>query len=85
MPMRAAFSMMRQIFLVTVNPDNVFQRAGHAGFFVRLELRDIKHNIRIYHVPSDKVLVLSWCVRSLQQIRVVHGDPKFAVIGCNRL
>ena len=49
--------MMRQIFLVPVDADEVLKSAGDSCLLVHLQLGDIDHNIGFHDVARDEVLV----------------------------
>src|SRR5215510_16565462 len=68
--------MVRQVLLVPVDPDQIFERAGDPGFLVRLQLGQVNDHIRIDHLFRHEVLMTSGGVRPCQEARVIAGDTE---------
>src|SRR5262245_49697233 len=63
--------MMRQVLLVPVDPNQVFERAGYPGFLVRLQLGQVYDHIGLNHLPGHEVLMTSGSVCSGQEARII--------------
>jgi hypothetical protein len=73
---------MGQILLVAVDAHYVFQRASDTGFPVTLELGKVEDDIGLHHLAGDEVLMPAEGVSAVQEIGVVHRDPKLVgVVG----
>src|SRR5262245_14228395 len=68
--------MVGQVLLVSVDPDQIFERAGDPGFLVRLQLRQVDDHVRFDHLFRHKVLMASWGMRPRQEARVITGDAE---------
>src|SRR5205085_2650886 len=73
---RAADAVVRQVFFIAVDADQVLERAGDAGLLVRLEFWKIDHNVGFEHFPGDEVLVTARRVSARHQAWVVAGDAE---------
>ena len=79
------FAMMRQVFLVPVDANQVLECSGDSCLLVGLQLWQVHHDIRVDHFTSDKILMTAASVRLAQVVRVVHGDAELARFPFQRL
>ena len=77
--------MMRQILFVAVDADQILERTGDAGFFVRLELREVDEHIGFDHFARNQILMDARMMRLGHQAMVVPGDAKSVFTIADRL
>ena len=51
--------MVREVFFVSIDADQVLESAGDARFLMSLEFRKVDNYIGIYYVSCDEVLMAS--------------------------
>ena len=71
---------MRQKFFIAVDADQVLQSAGDTGLLMRLQLRQINHQVGFDDFPGDQVPMPARTVIFAQQLRVVHRHPELIAI-----
>src|SRR5215813_2617945 len=68
--------MVRQVLLVPVDPDQIFERAGDPSFLVRLQLGQVDDHVRFDHLSCHKILMTSGSVRHGQESRIITSDTE---------
>src|SRR5580658_9644251 len=68
---RSTHTMVRQIFFVAVDADEILESAGDSGFFVSLEFRQIDDDVGIDGGTRDEVLMYAAMMCVGHKARVV--------------
>ena len=82
---RAADSVMRQIVLISIDPNKIFYRRRYSGFLVSFQFRQIDDNIGLKWFFGKQILVTAGPVCLSERMRIVVSNSEPSPRFRNRL